>query len=193
MAAHPGQGCTNQGLRGALIEGEQKCQLNTLTCRGLEFPGPCPFLRDKEDRQAPIRTRSLLVSTHVHSLGKKSHCCLRFAAFERILRTDGAQGCCVDGLSSATMSPLWVLEARDGLGRATTALLCSEGHVWGERAGTGNAALWGKGRDDDEGQSCPWTRDEGVLGLLGITKMTAFSCAVWAIGTGHLCVGHRLQ
>lgn len=62
-----------------------------------------------------------------------------------------------------------------GWGGAATALLCSEGHVWGERAGTGNTPLW---RDGDEGWReihyppfalAPEMKEQ--RGLLGISKM----------------------
>lgn len=75
-------------------------------------------------------------------------------------------------------------------------MLCSEGHMCGERTGTGNTPLW---RDDDEGRReihyplfalAPEMKEHP--GLLGITKMATFSCATWVIGAGHLCVGHRL-
>lgn len=51
-----------------------------------KFPGSVLSLR-KTDKLLS-GTLSLLVSTHFHSLGEKSHCGLCFAAFKRILRTE---------------------------------------------------------------------------------------------------------
>ncbi|KAK7797800.1 hypothetical protein U0070_021989 [Myodes glareolus] len=53
-----------------------------------QVPRLYPFSETRKTDKLLSGTLSLLVSTHFHSLGEKSHCGLCFAAFKRILRTE---------------------------------------------------------------------------------------------------------